>query len=52
MKARELAGVLMRHPEYEVVISCPETIEDIDSVEIDCFDEGAGLVFVINPEEE
>ena len=50
MKAQELVEILMGHPDREVVICCPETIEDIDKVEIDCFDEEQGLVFVIIPE--
>lgn len=52
MKARDLAGILLRHPEYEVVVLCPETVDDIERVTIDCFDEGQGMVFVIEPEGE
>lgn len=51
MKARELAEILLRHPGYDVVVSCPETIEDVDRVEIDSFDADQGMVFVIEPEE-
>lgn len=47
MKAGELAEILLRHPEYEVVVLCPETVEGVDGVEVDCFDLDQGTVFVI-----
>lgn len=49
MKAHELAEILLRHPEYAVEVELPETVEDVLRVEIDCFEEEVGMVFLIVP---
>lgn len=50
MKARELAEILLAHPDYPVEMELPETIDDIERVEVDTFDEAVGPVFLLIPE--
>lgn len=50
MIARELAEILMRHPEYPVQMELRETIDDIARVETDCFELDEGIVFLLVPE--
>lgn len=52
MLARELAELLLKHPDYEVMIEHPQTIEGVSKVTIDCFDADEGMVFVIEAEDD
>lgn len=43
----ELAAILLRHPGVEVVISTPDSIDPIATVESDCFEVEQGPVIVL-----
>lgn len=47
MKAFELINILKKHLNYEVEIETKEIIGQIESVEIDVFDQKEGPVFVV-----
>lgn len=51
MKAQELSKFLMLHPDYEVHVETPDTIERVNGAGTDCFEADEGFVFVLTLEQ-